>query len=137
MKKGRLAILFISENKRNKRDGRNLAIYVGVTIFCLVFYLIYNQFSHGVHSPFMTFLFAWPLVLGVLPSLMRVLFHFGHKGGFCSVNLYHSGVAALTVSSLLRGILDIAGSSSDYQGYLMLAGTIMLATGIVLYFLDF
>ena len=36
---------------------------------CALFALIYAQFSHGVHSPFMTFMFAIPLVGGALPAL--------------------------------------------------------------------
>lgn len=50
-----------------------------------------------------------------------------------SANLYHAGVAAVTVSSLLRGILEIAGTASDYQAFLMTAGAFLLACGSAAY----
>lgn len=118
-------ILSTSENKI-------LHIYAFATVFCFIFFLIYNQFSHGVHSPFMTFLFVWPLVLGLMPAAIRVKFLKPEKNGFWAANLYHSGVATLTVSSALKGILDIAGTTSDYQLYLMMAGFVLLIAGIVL-----
>lgn len=104
-----------------------LFIYIGVTIFCLVFFLIYNCFSHGVHSLYMTWLFAWPLVLGVFPSTLIIFFKkLRRPDGLC-INIWNSGVAAVTVSSMLRGIFEIAGTGSEYQKWLMRAGALMLA----------
>lgn len=121
------------ENIITQTTKRPILIYAGVTVFCLVFCLIYYQFSHGVHSPFMSFMFAWPLLLGLVPSLIMALWGQTGRRGKWSQNFYHSGVAALTVSSMLRGIFDIAGTASDYQWYLMVAGFIFLILGIVLY----
>ena len=39
----------------------------------------------------------------------------------------------MTVSSLLRGIFEIAGTASDYQTWLMYFGLAMLAAGAVLF----
>lgn len=47
--------------------------------------------------------------------------------------IYNSGVAALTVSSMLRGIMDIAGTGSVYQVWMLYAGTVMAATGVVIF----
>ena len=126
----------ISENKkRGIVIGRTARVYFGVTSFCAIFYLVYNQFSHGVHSPYMTWLFAWPFALGVLPSLYwGWRLQDGVPGpGRIPVNLYHSGVAAVTVSSLLRGIFEIAGTASIYQEKLMQAGIAMLCGAMALY----
>lgn len=64
---------------------KSLWIYMGVTAFSIAFFLIYNIFSHGVLSNFMTFLFIWPLVLGALPSFLLLVmktmnptFYYGH-----------------------------------------------------------
>lgn len=114
---------------------RNAGIYLGITAFCIIFYLIYNQFSHGVHSPYMTFLFAWPLCLGAVPSLLLWKIPAIPPQGRISANLYHSGVAAVTVSSLLRGIFDIAGTASDYQVWLMAAGAGLLVGGVAAWIL--
>lgn len=79
----------------------------------------------------MTFLFVWPLALGLLPELILLCLPRIHRPGQISANLYHSGVATVTVSSLLRGIFEIAGTSSDYQQWMMLAGIGLLAAGIL------
>ena len=95
-------------------------IYIVTTVFCLVFFIIYNIFSHDVTSPFMTFLFAWPLLLGVLPCGILLIFKLENLyPNRITANLYNSGVAALTVSSAMRGVFDIAGTSSIHQSILM------------------
>lgn len=101
-------------------------IYLWNSALCLLFHLIYKQFSHGVHSPYMTWAFLFPLALGFLCCrLLGVL-----------PRLYHFGVATVTVSSLLRGILEIAGTSSRYQRFLMLLGLLELLAGVLLYAFD-
>jgi hypothetical protein len=82
----------------------------------------------------MTFLFAWPLVLCVLPC---VLFTFMPRipgpSLLCTLT-WNTGTAVVTVSSLLRGVFDIAGNSSFYQEVMMAVGFFMLFAGLVLYF---
>lgn len=107
--------------------------YTGISLFCFIFYLVYNQFSHGVHSPYMTFLFGWPFVLGVLPSAFWGVKRKIPRPNRLCVNIWNSGVAAVTVSSLLRGIFEIAGTTSQYQRWLMWMGEVMLAAAVVVY----
>ncbi len=83
----------------------------------------------------MTWLFAWPFVLGVLPGLVFWKGKRLHEPGRLCINLWNSGVAALTVSSLLRGIFEIAGTASVYQARLMYAGGLMLLGAGIVYFL--
>lgn len=47
--------------------------------------------------------------------------------------IYNSGVAALIVSSMLRGIMDIAGTGSVYQVWMLYAGTVMAAAGAAIF----
>ena len=123
----------ISENEKTARFNLGVRAYLPVTAFCGIFFLIYDRFSHGVRSPYMTYLFAWPLVLGLLPSLLMQAFPRMRRQKRLSADLYHPGVAALTVSSLLRGIFEIAGTASDYQVWLMLAGGVLLLGGLLAY----
>lgn len=127
--------MFISGNKRNSRAKRDAVIYGAVTVFCVLVFLIYDRFAHGVRSPYMTFLFCWPLCLGLLPSIIFCASDKIREQGTVSANLYHSGTATLTVSSLLRGIFEIAGNASDYQEWLMIAGWLLLCGGIASYLL--
>ena len=141
-----------------KRDWKKriLIRYLVISAFCVVFSKIYHYFSHKITSPWMTFLFVWPLFLGALPAALRVRGCFpgffyggendvqqnvgrdgrteaenGEKGWF-RLELYRFGIAALTVSSLLTGILEIAGTDSDYPGFLRAAGAVMVAAGALL-----
>ena len=121
----------------NHRDERILRSAVRSSlrrsIFFFIFYIIYNIFSHGVHSPFMTYLFVWPLALGALPSFLCLKVRRIPGPSVLSSLLWNTGIAAVTVSSMLRGIFEIAGNSWIYQHLLMLAGFLFLAAGLIVY----
>lgn len=126
--------MYISED--SKKIMMPAAIYAGVTLFCAVFSIIYNMFAHGVHSPYMTWLFVWPLVLGVAAGLVAGIIRQKRDAGRVAdiaECIYNSGVAALTVSSMLRGIMDIAGTGSAYQTWMLYAGAVMAAAGVVIF----
>lgn len=111
-------------NNRNKRTG---IVYLGASILCLAFGLIYEAFGFGVTSPFMHFAFLMPLLLGALPylaaALMRKRLPFGEKGAM----FWHLAIATLTVGSLFRGALEIYGTSSELTiVYLIAAGLLFL-----------
>ncbi len=108
-----------------------LLIYIGVTVFCVVFFLVYDRFSHGVHSPFMTFMFAIPMALGVIPC--GIFLAVERQPGRLTQNLWNSGVAMLTISSGLRGVFEIAGTSSDWRIALTIAGAALLMIGAIAY----
>ena len=110
-----------------------LLIYACCSLFCLIFFLVYDQFSHEVRSPFMTFLFAWPLVLCFIPCGLLLLIPPFPGPSLISSLLWNTGAAAVTVSSLLRGVFDIAGNSSVYQTALMAMGGLLLTAGFIMY----
>ena len=80
---------------------------------CALFAFVYAQFSHGVYSPFMTFMFAFPLVGGVFPALGL---HIARADSLprTTRQAWALALAAITVASCLRGIFEIAGTSSPY-----------------------
>ena len=108
-------------------------VYLAVSILCLILFFIYNRFSHGVTSPYMTWLFGWPLVLGTIPLALLALIPYDLYPKRISFNIYNTGVASLTVASLLKGIFDIAGNSSAYQKYLMSFGIAVTILGVIVY----
>ena len=127
---GRTGDAHAMKQQTKNQAKHTLGVYLGITIFCGIVFLVYDQFSHGVRSPYMTFLFAWPLVFGVLPALIRMAAKLPDP---LSKDIYNTGIGAMTFSSLLRGIFEIAGTASDYQKYLMGAGVIFAAAGLLLY----
>lgn len=80
----------------------------------------------------MTFLFAWPLVLCVIPCALLLFLPLPGPSLISSL-LWNTGAAAVTVSSLLRGVFEIAGNSSIYQVMLMGAGCFLLLSGVIMY----
>ena len=81
----------------------------------------------------MTFLFAWPLALEVLPTGLCLIVSALPGPSVLSSLFWNTGAALMTISSLLRGIFDIAGTSSDQQIYMMIAGFAFMAVGMILY----
>lgn len=128
--------LSISDNTLNVHNPvKRIIIWSGISVFCVIFFLIYDRFSHNVRSYYMTYLFVLPLIFGVLPEIIIYVLNILSKRkpviGRFSDNAYCSGVAAIMAGSLIKGILDIAGAASVYQKYLFYAGIIFMAAAVV------
>jgi len=108
-------------------------IFLAVSLFCIVFNFIYAKYSHDVNSNYMTFMFAYPLIGGTMVYLLIGAISKARMPGRFVVNVYNSGIAALTVGSMLKGIFDIAGTSSPYQPVFGVAGILMILLGVVGY----
>lgn len=138
----------IQKTSGNTAGGRDiyktiLIRYLAISAFCAVFSIVYDQFSHDVRSPWMTWLFVWPLVMGAIPAVLEYfgilpgtgeVFEGKEEIGGIQKDVYRFGIAALTCASLLRGVLKIAGTDSRLVGYLFAAGALMSAAGAVSYF---
>ncbi len=107
--------------------------YIIVTVVCAVVAFIYSQFSHGISSPHMTFLFVYPLILGVSTGFLEMLFSRHKPQGFLESHFYHTGVVALVLSSVLRGVFEIAGTSSIYENILFIIGVVLIMGSIICY----
>jgi hypothetical protein len=105
---------------------KTVKIYVFTTVFCIALSYIYSLFSHGVSSPFMGYAFAFSLVLGVVGFAVFGRLNLHNRAAF---NLYNAGIATLTVGSILRGIIDIAGADTTYPIYYFFVGTVLVAIG--------
>ena len=89
--------------------------YLAASIVIAAAAAVYGLFSHGVYSYFMTYAFMIPLLAGALPHLITAM-----KGGdsaaaeklIGSRNLQLAFIVTLTVGSLLKGALDIYGTTS-------------------------
>lgn len=117
----------LATNKVNERISlkKQYIMYAVISLQIYIVSIVYGAFSHGVTSPYMTWMFLWPLLGGALvyyiienirPSLVSTSYFRVFS------NLYNSGIAALTVGSFSQGIIEIAGASSDYIPYFFLMG---------------
>ena len=96
-------------NFGKKRFKKTVISYTLITIFFFAFSRIYEAFSFGETSVHMHYLFAVPLIGGILLAIfLKVLPHFSR----ISLNLWNSAVAITTTGTLFRGIVNLSGRST-------------------------
>ena len=77
------------------------------------------------------FAVAFPFLGGLLAvELLRFVPAICHPGRL-SINVYNSGIATLTLGSLMRGVLDIYGTSNDLVRYYAIVGILLFVAGLV------
>jgi len=130
-----LSILGIDKRNHNSHLRKTVLVYFIVSLIAIAVDHIYAIFGHGVSSAFMTWMFLYPLIGGAWLYLLIVRLVPGasqtdaHRLAF---NLYNSGIAALTAGSFLKGILDIAGTSSPYTPIFLVAGWLFALAGLLM-----
>jgi hypothetical protein len=126
----------MNKQKRCRQVRRTILVYLSITVFCVVFDKVYALFGHGVSSDSMTLMFLYPFLGGVLPFTLLFLFipqADQVKWYRFLYNAYNSGIATLTIGSLLDGIFEIAGTSSPYLLGFAVCGWSMTAIGLLGY----
>ena len=108
--------------------------YLAASIVIAAAAAVYGLFSHGVYSYFMTYAFMVPLLAGALPHLTAAL---KTACGKACGSLYEkiSGakdaqlavVVTLTAGSLLKGALDIYGTTNKLLVVYPAAAAVILA----------
>ena len=88
------------------------------------------MFSHAVYSYYMIYAFAFPLVGGTLMFQIFTVTGPAQYPHHLACKLYHSGIAALTVGSIVRGVLDIYGTTNALSGYYWIFGCLFVFSGI-------
>lgn len=101
-------------------------VWLGITVFTIIFAAVYEHFSFGVWSNAMVFMFVFPLILGFIPSLILAVARWGYLP-----RLWNDGVLVITVGSLLTGIIEIYGSDSYYTPWFFYIGTALLILGVL------
>lgn len=99
-----------------------------LSVFCAVFALIYELFSHGVVSWYMALLPLWPLLGGALPFLLLARLDI-HPAQLTRC-LWHAGLLTLTVGSLMTGVFEIYGSMSSLVRVYWIAGAALTTAGL-------
>ena len=100
-------------NPNKKRFKKTAISYTLITIFFFAFSRTYEAFSFGETSVHMHYLFAVPLIGGILLAIfLKVLPHFSR----ISLNLWNSAVAIATTGILFRGIVNLSGRSTTLDG---------------------
>lgn len=108
-------------------------IYLILAIVCCLIGAVYEHFSFGVYSNFMLYAFAVPLLCGALPALLLASSRRPRTIPQWSMKLADAGIAAWTVGSFFRGILEIYGTASGLTKWYWIAGLILLLSAGLLY----
>lgn len=126
--------MYISATKsQSERQTKTVMVYSAVTVFCMLFAFIYEQFSYGEHSDCMRLMFVVPLCGGVLPFLAAYLLGIKYKFSRAAYNLWNSGIAALTCGCLINGIIEISGRSTDYDMIYRVLGGVLLVSALAVH----
>ena len=120
-------------NFSKKRFKKTIISYTLITIFFFAFSRIYEAFSFGETSVHMHYLFAVPLIGGILLAIFfKVLPHFSR----ISLNLWNSAVAIITAGTLFRGIVNLSGRSTTLDAPYWYVGIGFAVLAIVTIFIN-
>ena len=116
--------------RTGRRMLRTAFAYLLIALFCALFGAVYEMFSHGVFSFFMLYAFLWPLAGGALPFVeLAMLDRRQPKGRSCG--LWHAGIAALTVGSIVQGVLEIYGTTNRLVNVYWYVGGLLIAAAMI------
>ena len=119
--------LFTSDIK--KTNLKTALLYLGVSIFVIIFSLIYSIFSHNVYSDYLSYAFLYPLIGG---SVVYFTLHFTKKFSKWPYNFYNAGIATITIGSILCGVNEIAGADTLYYYFFYLVGWAFVISSVIL-----
>ncbi len=125
--------MFTSDINTKKACIKTALVYILISIIVALFGAIYELFSHEVYCYFMIYAFAFPLVGGALPYLVGGLLSCIMHPGTITRNLYNSGIATLTLGSVMQGIVNIYGTTNSLIKLYWIAGITLTITGIMSY----
>ena len=124
--------MFISviDKERLLRTG---FIYVSFSMFLGLFGAIYEIFSHGVYSYFMLYAFAPTLCLGAFPMLLFGLIKNRLQFSTPILYIYHSGIATLSTAMVVKGVLDIFGTTNKLMIIYYVAAAVELMFSVLMF----
>ena len=124
--------MYISDTEENaKRATKTAFIYLLITLFLVLFGAVYEVFSHEVYSFYMLYAFTFPLVGGVLPFSVMNICRWKRYPHALARNLYHSGIATLSIGSIVQGVLEIYGTTNILTMWYWIIGTVLVVLSII------
>lgn len=112
---------------------------------------LYEMFSHGVYSNFMVYAFMVPLLGGALPNFLMVRRSlrgnkkraaYGHSStsgtspAHAASTLQLAAVVTLTAGSIIKGVLDIYGTTNRLVIVYPVIGLVLTISSITAYLLQ-
>ena len=124
--------MYISDTETNARRAAKTAfVYLLISLFLVLFGAVYEIYSHEVYSFYMLYAFVFPLAGGVLPFSILYLYGADWYPPVWSCRLYHSGIATLSVGSIIQGILEIYGTTNALSRWYWISGAGLIVLSII------
>ena len=124
--------MYTSDIELNRRQASKTAfVYLLVALFFVLFGAVYEIYSHEVYSYYMLYAFAFPLIGGTLVFNILSFLKLLKYPNAIARNLYHSGIATLTVGSVVQGVLEIYGTTNALSDYYWSVGIVLIVIGVV------
>lgn len=124
--------MYTSDIELNRKRACKAAfVYLLVALFFVLFGAVYEIYSHEVYSYYMLYAFAFPLIGGTLVFNILSFLKLQKYPNAIARNLYHSGIATLTVGSVVQGVLEIYGTTNALSDYYWSAGILLIVIGVV------
>ncbi len=119
-----------------RKPTRTTYTYLLSSLFAWIFNFVYSLFSHGVTSDFMANMYLVLLIGAVFYFLLHQIPGVHRRRLYrVFVNALNTSVAVLVVGMALRGIIEIAGSSSQYLDWYFDIAVAGFIISIILFFL--
>lgn len=106
--------------------------YLIISIFFLIFSSIYEMFSHGVYSSYMMFAFTIPLLLGSLVYVIIYKLSLNKYFSYLGIKLYNCFIITLIIGSLMKGFLDIYGTTNKLISIYLVISVSLLILSIII-----
>ena len=114
-----------------RRMLRTLIVGGSLSLLCVIFTVIYEQFSHGAVSTHMRCMFLMPIVGCALPALIGFFTPLHRHVSRVAFNLWNSGVAVWAVGCLFRGIVNISGRYTSLDRIYWITGWVFLGLAVL------
>ena len=103
--------------------------YIILSTIILIFSLIYEMFSHGVYSNYMLLAFLFPLFGGVV--IYSILLKNKNIISGIGMNIYDMSLITIMIGSIIKGVLEIYGTTNSLIMIYWLAGILLLMISII------
>lgn len=123
----------LATDKKSKALKRWAFASLIVSLLCLLCSAVYEAFSHGVYSNYMLYAFAIPLVGGTLAAFLLEFFTKQTMPGKNAMALYNAGLSTLTVGSIMKGVLDLYGTTNRLVVIYLPVGLALIFLGVAAY----
>ena len=108
---------------------------LAASLICLLFSAVYEAFSHGVYSNYMLYAFAIPLVGGTFAAFLLEFFSKKTMPGRNALALYNAGLSTLTTGSVMKGVLDLYGTTNRLVILYLPVGLVLVLSGVAAYYI--